>query len=137
MIDIQCIFSKYRMIINKNIIFCLVIDCVLSEWSSWSGCDSACGRGVARRSRHVIHPAANGGQECEALEQTRSCTGADGDCARKHRSTLSAFSGMFSISNYFFFNYYRNRMKVQKLLANFTHFEVVGTLAFYPSYWSC
>lgn len=71
--------------------YCGVIDCVVSEWSAWSSCDSDCGRGVARRSRHVIHPAANGGMECEALEQTRSCTG-EGDCSRKNRATLSAFS---------------------------------------------
>ncbi len=77
--------------------FFSVMDCRLSEWSTWSSCDSNCGRGVARRSRHVIHPAANGGSECEALDQTRSCTG-EGDCSsRKNREIVSAFSGKYSV----------------------------------------
>ena len=82
-------FKKYSELF---LILFSVIDCVMGEWGSWSSCDSDCGRGVARRSRHVIHPAANGGAECEALEQTRSCQG-DGECSRKNRATLSAFSG--------------------------------------------
>jgi hypothetical protein len=78
--------------------FIPVMDCRLSEWSTWSSCDSNCGRGVARRSRHVIHPAANGGAECEALDQTRSCTG-EGDCSsRKNREIVSAFSGKYIVS---------------------------------------
>ena len=82
-------FKKYSELF---LILFSVIDCVMGEWGSWSSCDSDCGRGVARRSRHVIHPAANGGAECDGLEQTRSCTG-EGDCTRRNREIVSAFTG--------------------------------------------
>ncbi len=90
------LFTRIFSHVDKRF-FIPVMDCRLSEWSTWSGCDSNCGRGAARRSRHVIHPAANGGAECEALDQTRSCTG-EGDCSsRKNREIVSAFSGKYSV----------------------------------------
>jgi len=56
--------------------YCGVIDCKLSEWSSWSSCSSKCGKGEAVRTRSIIHPPANGGAECGDQKQSRICRAA-------------------------------------------------------------
>ena len=48
-------------------------DCVMSDWSSWSTCSKTCGGGTQTRTRTVVKPAANGGQECGTLTETQSC----------------------------------------------------------------
>jgi len=47
------------------------VDCVLSEWSEWSECDSECGQ--QSRTRTVITPASNGGNACGDLIEYRTC----------------------------------------------------------------
>jgi len=55
--------------------YCGVIDCKVTEWSSWSSCDSSCGLGMAKRTREVTHPASNGGEICPLLEESKACSG--------------------------------------------------------------
>lgn len=69
--------------------YCGVLDCRVGEWGEWSTCDTKCGRGLSRRSRTILHPASNGGKECEDLEQTRSCR-VEGGCSEKNRDKISA-----------------------------------------------
>jgi hypothetical protein len=49
------------------------IDCAVSDWSAWSACSERCGGGQQSRSRRVITSAANGGNPCPELMQTRAC----------------------------------------------------------------
>lgn len=53
--------------------YCGVIDCQVSDWSDWSKCDVACGIGSSTRTREVLRPESNGGRQCPALEESRSC----------------------------------------------------------------
>lgn len=54
---------------------CNVKDCEVSEWSSWSECDAACGPGSMSRTRVVLREAINGGGHCPVLVQKRGCYG--------------------------------------------------------------
>jgi hypothetical protein len=49
------------------------VDCVVSAWSEWGPCTKTCGGGEQTRTRTVISPAANGGQPCPVLSETRTC----------------------------------------------------------------
>ena len=51
------------------------IDCVMSEWGSWSECSPTCGSGTQERTRTVNTPAKYGGAPCSSSTQTRGCTG--------------------------------------------------------------
>uniref|UniRef100_A0A1B0D6F1 Spondin-like TSP1 domain-containing protein n=1 Tax=Phlebotomus papatasi TaxID=29031 RepID=A0A1B0D6F1_PHLPP len=53
----------------------LVLDCLVSEWGSWSECDATCGTGMMSRNRTVVRPAQNGGKHCPSLVQKRGCQG--------------------------------------------------------------
>lgn len=53
--------------------YCGVIDCQVSEWSTWSDCDVSCGDGVATRTRDVERPESNGGSQCPVLEERKRC----------------------------------------------------------------
>ena len=79
-----------------------VLDCEVSEWSSWSTCSSSCGAGTSNRHRTVTRPESNGGVSCPDLHQAKACRG-EGGCERnkvmprpitskKHRSA-SALRG--------------------------------------------
>jgi hypothetical protein len=52
-------------------------DCVLDEWSEWSGCSKDCGGGIKARSRVQEVEAKNGGT-CDKTEEAVSCN--DGAC---------------------------------------------------------
>merc|ERR1719195_1782855 len=47
------------------------IDCVLSDWSQWSGCSKACGGGVEERTKSILTPAHGMGQCWEAFSDMR------------------------------------------------------------------
>eukprot|EP00929_Paragymnodinium_shiwhaense_P099365 TRINITY_DN609_c0_g1_i1.p1 TRINITY_DN609_c0_g1~~TRINITY_DN609_c0_g1_i1.p1 ORF type:complete len:1079 (-),score=306.41 TRINITY_DN609_c0_g1_i1:261-3497(-) len=58
------------------------VDCKLSEYSTWGKCTKECGGGVQARSRSVQSKPMNGGQACDALQETRACNmgSCDVDC---------------------------------------------------------
>uniref|UniRef100_A0A3B1IIX4 Thrombospondin type-1 domain-containing protein 7A n=1 Tax=Astyanax mexicanus TaxID=7994 RepID=A0A3B1IIX4_ASTMX len=56
---------------------CLIpcpLDCVLSDFSSWSGCSRTCGVGLQHRTRRVLAAPMYGGSGCPNLTQTRPCS---------------------------------------------------------------
>ena len=49
------------------------VDCKVDDWSAWSDCDVACGRGTKTKTREVIQQPKHGGETCPALEETMEC----------------------------------------------------------------
>jgi len=49
------------------------VDCVLNDWSGWSGCSADCGGGVRSKTRAVINPPEHGGESCGETTKTESC----------------------------------------------------------------
>jgi len=69
--------------------YCGVIDCKVSEWSSWSKCNVACGIGTSVRTRQIIRPESNGGLQCPPLEEKRTCKASQ--CSKRRLDKISAF----------------------------------------------
>ena len=49
------------------------VDCVLSDWTSWSPCSLTCGNAVRQRTRSIIHPNSGGGKPCDMRLQYALC----------------------------------------------------------------
>jgi len=49
------------------------IDCVMDDWSGWSGCSKDCGGGVMSRSRNIEVEPDFKGKECGATTDTQMC----------------------------------------------------------------
>lgn len=49
-------------------------DCVVSEWSDWSKCNTSCGDGMKMRTRKIIKPAGKGGKACPLEYQLNEMT---------------------------------------------------------------
>jgi len=85
--------------------FCGVLDCEVSDWSSWSPCSSSCGAGTSNRHRTVTRQEINGGVSCPDLHQAKACR-EDGGCARqkgghsKHDSAALRESAMLLPGKY-------------------------------------
>merc|ERR1719483_974947 len=85
--------------------FCGVLDCEVSDWSSWSPCSSSCGAGTSNRHRTVTRQEINGGASCPDLHQAKACR-EDGGCARqkgghsKHDSAALRESAMLLPGKY-------------------------------------
>ena len=77
---------------SKDFLFVLaVIDCQVSEWTSWSKCNVACGIGTSLRTREIIRPESNGGVQCPPLEEKRTCTASQ--CSKRRLDKISALRG--------------------------------------------
>lgn len=50
-----------------------VIDCLVTSWDSWSGCNAPCGTGVQTRMRKIHVAPLNGGARCPSLIQKKDC----------------------------------------------------------------
>lgn len=53
----------------------LPVDCVLSDWTSWSPCSVSCGIGRSDKYRNIVRQAENGGQPCpeKRIVKRRRC----------------------------------------------------------------
>ena len=49
------------------------VDCVMSEWSSWTDCSKTCGGGTKTRTRKIETPSANGGVACSSTFEEQAC----------------------------------------------------------------
>ncbi|KAI3369398.1 hypothetical protein L3Q82_007632 [Scortum barcoo] len=49
------------------------VSCVVSEWTSWSGCAESCRATVRRRSRTILQEPLNAGKPCPHLEEHAGC----------------------------------------------------------------
>jgi hypothetical protein len=53
------------------------VNCVMSDWpEEFGACSATCGEGTKSKSREVLTPAANNGQECGNADQTIACSDA-------------------------------------------------------------
>eukprot|EP00122_Pirum_gemmata_P010725 Pgem_evm2s9926 len=53
-----------------------IVNCKLSEWSSWTTCDAECGSSVSgekTQTRKIITPPSNGGRTCDNVTRTSEC----------------------------------------------------------------
>ncbi|NCY26387.1 MAG: hypothetical protein EBX37_16625, partial [Alphaproteobacteria bacterium] len=50
------------------------VNCLVdSKWSPWSKCSKTCGGGKKTRTRKIIRPAQNGGEECDNVIEYANC----------------------------------------------------------------
>jgi len=57
-------------------------DCELTSWQEWGSCSRSCGAGWRERSRGVLHPAENGGEQCGgSLKELGVCESNATGCA--------------------------------------------------------
>mmetsp|Transcript_46538 Transcript_46538/g.110678 ORF Transcript_46538/g.110678 Transcript_46538/m.110678 type:complete len:978 (-) Transcript_46538:30-2963(-) len=76
---VECPMLRYQKPCNE---FECPVDCVLTEWSTWSQCTKECGGGVQTRTRATAQQPENGGMACNVAQETQPCnTGScDADC---------------------------------------------------------
>jgi len=81
--------SDYKQICDVQ-----VVECKLSSWSEWSGCDRKCGKGVQSRSRVIVqHPSA-GRPPCKPLEQKKGCMGTRCSKRDKYKNPIRETAGL-------------------------------------------
>ncbi|XP_052799871.1 somatomedin-B and thrombospondin type-1 domain-containing protein-like [Mya arenaria] len=62
---------------------CKAKDCILSEWTPWTGCSNTCGRGRMTRKRHVIQHQAFGGKHCPGNTKAKKVCHGDSTCLQQ------------------------------------------------------
>ncbi|KAL2081495.1 hypothetical protein ACEWY4_023348 [Coilia grayii] len=71
-----CEFFSHRPALEQACLIPCPHDCVVSDFSAWSGCSKTCGVGLQHRTRVVLATPMYGGANCPNLTQTRSCSNA-------------------------------------------------------------
>ncbi|VDM32752.1 unnamed protein product [Hydatigera taeniaeformis] len=70
------------------------INCDVSAWSRWSPCNRLCGKGNQTRTRSITREAANGGDQCPLLMESRTCSGYICSRRRVGRSEYNSYRHM-------------------------------------------
>ncbi|KAH9284274.1 Somatomedin-B and thrombospondin type-1 domain-containing protein [Echinococcus granulosus] len=70
------------------------INCGVSAWSRWSPCNRLCGKGNQTRTRSITREAANGGDQCPLLMESRTCSGFTCNRRRVGRSEYNSYRHM-------------------------------------------
>merc|ERR1719409_1231401 len=62
--------------------FTCPVDCIMEDWTGWSGCSAECGGGVKQRVRGIARPPAHGGEPCGPTSDSEACNtqSCDRDC---------------------------------------------------------
>ena len=69
----SCIDWKYLVITEFKYFYLAPMDCIVSQWSTWSPC-RGCGRDTMQtRTRTPVRPARFGGKRCGPLKESRYC----------------------------------------------------------------
>ncbi|KTF93859.1 hypothetical protein cypCar_00012263, partial [Cyprinus carpio] len=68
-----CEFFSPRLALEQACLIPCPHDCIVSDFSSWSGCSRTCGTGLQHRTRNVLAAPMYGGANCPNLTQTRTC----------------------------------------------------------------
>jgi len=78
------------------------VDCSLSEWSGWGACSKECGDGVQSETRDALVKPLNGGEACDALDDTRACNSfsCDRDCDLEEWTEWSSCSMSCSMEGF-------------------------------------
>uniref|UniRef100_A0A8C9SY47 Thrombospondin type-1 domain-containing protein 7A n=1 Tax=Scleropages formosus TaxID=113540 RepID=A0A8C9SY47_SCLFO len=81
--DAICEYFEPRPRLEQACLIPCPRDCVVSQFSPWTGCSKACGIGLQNRVRNVLAPPAFGGTPCPNLTdfqtcQPRACEGQEG-----------------------------------------------------------
>ncbi|XP_041940176.1 thrombospondin type-1 domain-containing protein 7B isoform X1 [Alosa sapidissima] len=69
-----CDFFSHRPALEQACLIPCPHDCVVSDFSAWSGCSKTCGVGLQHRTRVVLATPMYGGANCPNLTQTRTCS---------------------------------------------------------------
>jgi hypothetical protein len=70
------------------------VDCVMSEWTGWTGCTKTCGTGIQKKSRTQLTAPAYGGTGCGVYNKHRLCgkSSCPKDCAVNSWTTFGPCS---------------------------------------------
>ncbi|KAK3542745.1 hypothetical protein QTP70_000819, partial [Hemibagrus guttatus] len=71
--DRICEFFSPRPPLEQACLIPCPLDCVVSDFSSWSRCSGMCGVGLRHRTRHVLAAPEYGGAGCPELSETQPC----------------------------------------------------------------
>lgn len=71
---------------------------MVSQWSTWTDCDTRCGIGMMSRYRNVTAEPSNGGDKCPNLKEMRGCMGFD--CTDDERAAIKGAHAREFIQKY-------------------------------------